>query len=246
MLKSDLIGCLYPNKCAGCDEIIPEDKELCDYCRVKINNVNYNNVCTKCGYLKEHCRCDFREYRFKGALGVFKNEGAAGKAYYSYKLGRNEKLASFFACRVARAIKTAFAGVSFDAVVCVPTARRSKLKRGFDHNEKIALRLSRLLNIGFLSGVLKLRHFRSLQHKSSFSKRLENVRGKYYTDKRVKLDRVLLFDDIFTTGATLDECAKELMFAGVKEVYAVAVLATYPDNSAISERATFKKTNGGK
>ncbi|MBO4433237.1 MAG: ComF family protein [Clostridia bacterium] len=235
-MKLCILSCLYPNKCAGCDGIIDEGKDLCEYCRLRINNVNYGKLCLKCGLQKEYCRCAFREFRFRAALGVFKNDGIARMAYYSYKLGKNEKLAAFFAQKAARAVKTVFADVSFDAVVCVPTAHRSKLKRGFDHNEGIALRLANFLGVKYLRGALKAKHFRPLQHKSSFSKRLENVRGKYYTDKRINLDRVLLFDDISTTGATLDECAKELMFAGVKEVYCVTVLATYPK----------KRINGGK
>ena len=232
MAKHNLLACLYPDKCAGCDEIIGEGQMLCKYCRLRMNNVNYGNVCVKCGLEREYCRCAFREFRFRGAVGVFKNNGVAKRAYYSYKLGKNEKLAAFFAKCAARAVKSVFGDLSFDAIVCVPTANRSKLKRGFDHNERIVSILSGLSGVRFLKGALKSKHFKPLQHKSSFSKRLENVRGKYYTDKRINLNRVLLFDDISTTGATLDECARELMFAGVKEVYCVTVLATYPKNLA--------------
>lgn len=236
MIKHGLLEFLYPNKCAGCDDIIDEGKQLCEYCSIRINNVDYGKLCTKCGFLTDYCRCSFREFHYSGALGMFKNNGVAREAYYSYKMGRNESLAPFFARRTANAVKKVFAGIAFDAVVCVPTARRSRLKRGFDHNAEIASRLADILKIRFLRGALKTKHFKPLQHKSSFTERLENVRGKYYTDKRINAQRVLLFDDISTTGATLDECAKELMFAGVKEVYCVTVLATYPK----------KKTNGGK
>ena len=129
-----------------------------------------------------------------------------------------------------------FGDITFDAVCCVPAARRSRLKRGFDHSEKIAEKIAEHLGVKFLRGILKVRHFRPLQHSSSFAERLENVRGKYYTVKQADAGRVLLFDDICTTGATLDECAKELMFSGVREVYCAVILMTYPN----------KKTNGGK
>lgn len=232
----NILECLYPNKCAGCDEIINSSKPLCEFCGVCINNTDYGKVCKKCGFQKDYCRCGMREYHFSGAVGTFKNSGTARKAYYSYKLNKRRELALYFADRVARAVRAVFPDVVFDAVVCVPTAHRSRLKRGFDHNEEIAENLAKFLKVRFVRGILKAEHFKPLQHKSPFAKRLENVRGKYYTDKRLELNRVLLFDDIFTTGATLDECAKELMFAGVREVYAASVLATYPK----------KKTNGRK
>lgn len=226
MLINDVVNCLYPNKCAGCDEIIDEGKTLCDYCAVMINNTNYGNFCLKCGLPKEHCRCKYREYHFVRLISVYKNDGIARKVYYSYKLSHREELAPFFAQKTADLVKMLYGDIKFDAVMCVPTVLRSKMKRGFDHVEIITKEVSELLNIPFINGVLKVRDMRTPQHKAIFAERLENVQGKYYTVKRIDKDRVLLFDDISTTGATLDECAKELMFAGVKEVYCVVVLST--------------------
>lgn len=236
MNRLNLLDCLYPNKCAVCGEITGEIDPVCEYCKIVINNVNHKNLCPKCGLEREYCRCKSREYHFKGIAGTFKNSGAPQRAYYAYKLGKHKELADFFAERVYRTVKTVFGDIHFDAICCVPTAHRSRLKRGFDHNEEIAVRLADKFGSRYLRGVLKARHFRNFQHRSSFAKRLENVRGKYYTVSCIKANRVLLFDDILTTGATLDECAKELMFAGVKEVYCAVVLETYPK----------KKTNGGK
>lgn len=226
MLINDLIDCLYPNKCAGCDEIIDEGKTICDYCAKLINNTDYDNLCQKCGLIKEHCRCKYREYHFIRLISVFKNDGIARKVYYSYKLSRREEFATFFAQKTADVVNMLYDDIKFDAVMCVPTVLRSKMKRGFDHIEIITKELSNILNIPFVNGVLKVRAMRAPQHKAILAKRLENVQGKYYTVKGIDVNRVLLFDDISTTGATLDECAKELMFAGAKEVYCVVVLST--------------------
>ena len=226
MRKNTVISCLYPNKCAGCGEIIDEDKMFCNYCSAFINNIDFKNFCTKCGMEKENCRCKYREFHFEGNIGLYKNEGIARKAYYSYKLGKRNYLASFFAENAVKAVKSAFVNVPFDAVCAVPTAFRSRLKHGFDHNRTIALKIAEIMNTEYIGSVLKARHFRRLQHKSTFDERLENVRGKYYTVSRISKKCVLLFDDIYTTGATLDECAKELLFAGVRKVYCVSVLMT--------------------
>ena len=227
MKVSAVLGAFYPNKCAACDEIIPEDKVLCDYCNATFLPPDYGKICKKCGLELDNCRCKYREFHFSGIIGAYINEGVARRVYYSYKIGRRQELARFFAERVATAVKAAFGDAAFDALICVPISHRSRLKRGFDHGEEIAEILADILNIKYVSGVLKSRHFRPFQHKSKFDERLANVRGKYYTVKRINAKRVLLFDDIFTTAATLDECAKELMFAGVHEVYCASLLSTY-------------------
>ena len=223
---SKLISCLYPNKCAACGEIIRDEGVLCEYCGETVNNIDFKNWCLKCGLPKDVCRCNSREFHFSGIAAAYVNDGAAKKAYYSYKIGRHEELGTFFAVKTADAVKTVFKDLRFDAVLSVPNAKSSILRRGFDHGGIIGAILAKDLGLPYIRGVLKVRPFKSFQHKSKFGKRLENARGKYYTVKRLNLRRVLLFDDIFTTCATLDECAKELMFAGVGEVYCAAVLST--------------------
>ena len=223
-----LLDCLYPNRCVMCNDIILNANEpLCEYCLTRINNINFNNMCMRCGHEKEYCICKFREFHFEAITTAFRKDGIAQVAYYAYKLGKRREFASFFARKTADAVMLTFGGIKFDGVCCVPTAHRSKLKRGFDHNEIIARQIAVLLKTKYLDGVIKSRHFRPMQHNSIPSKRLENVRGKYYTVNAIKANRILLFDDIVTTGATIDECAKELMFAGVREVYCASVLSTY-------------------
>ncbi len=226
MRSVSILSCLYPNKCAVCGEIIEENKVLCDYCSILINNLCFKNLCFKCGSDKEKCLCKYREFRFKAIAGAFKNEGAAKTLYYSYKIGKRRELADFLANRVTYVVKKAFSGIEFDALCAVPTTVTSRFKRGFDHTGVIAAKISEILNIEYLESFLKVRPFKRSQHNSSFRQRLENVRGKYYTVGRINKKRILLFDDIYTTGATLDEAAKELMFAGAREVYCVSILTT--------------------
>ena len=225
MKFKDLIGCFYPNKCAACGEIIGEDTFLCQLCSRKIQKNDLKEFCIKCGAKKENCRCKSREFHFSGCVSTYENTDIAKKAYYSYKILRQERLADFFALQLAETVKSAYNDLEFDGLFCVPTVKRSVLKRGFDHNKLIAKRLADILNIPFIDGVIKSKHFVKPQHKSSYAKRLENVRDKYYTVKRINCNRVLLFDDICTSGATLDQCAKELLFAGADEVYCVTVLS---------------------
>ena len=226
MDRVSILSCLYPNKCAVCGEIIKDGRVLCDYCGVRLNDLSLKNFCIKCGYEKEKCLCKYREFRFKGIAGAFKNKGVAKTLYYSYKIGKRRELADFLANRVVCVVKKAFGDIEFDAVCAVPTTKISRFKRGFDHTGVIAAKISEILNVEYLEHALKVHPFKRPQHNSLFRQRLENVRGKYYTVNKINKKRILLFDDIYTTGATLDEAAKELMFAGAREVYCIAVLAT--------------------
>lgn len=221
-----ILGFFYPNKCPVCDEIISEGQYLCKNCSALIERIDFNDFCITCGFENDICRCKHNEFHFEGSVSAFKNTGVAKKTYYAYKLARRENLAEFFAQSCADAVKEVFDDIKFDALVCVPTAGRSLLKRGFDHNVIISRRIAQLLGIRFYKNVLKCRHFKPMQHKSKFEERFRNVRGKYYAVHRIKAKTVLLFDDIHTTGATLDESAKELMFAGAKKVYCASVLST--------------------
>ena len=239
MKNSEFINCLYPNKCAACDDTIGNDRVLCEYCSVFINNINYNDFCIKCGLPKGQCKCKYSEYHFSGTIGVYKNEGIARKAYYSYKFSHREELGDFFAVKAAETVKRLYGNMKFDAVVSVPTVMRSKLKRGFDHSRIIAMKMAEKLNVKYIDGVLKVKPFKKFQHNSSLTDRLENVRGKYYTVNRISKRRILLFDDIYTSGATLDECAKELMFAGALQVYCVAILTTN-----LKEKSNGEKNSG--
>ena len=239
MIKIGILECFYPNKCAACGEIISEEKPLCDYCAALIEKTDSKNRCIKCGLSKDNCRCSLREFRFAGVASVYENTGLARKAYYSYKISRRLGLADFFANESARIVKEAFSGIEFDAVCSVPSGKMSLLKRGFDHSGVIARKLAAMLNVRYIPRALRVKPFIPPQHNSGFDARLENVRGKYYTDKRISAKRALLFDDICTSGATLDECAKELMFAGVGEVYCITVLCTVP------KKKTDKEVNNG-
>jgi ComF family protein len=114
-------------------------------------------------------------------------------------------------------------GRSFDAIVPVPLHPLRERERGFNQAGLLAAELGRSAGLP-LTGLL--RRTRDTGHQARFDRagRLENLEGAFRTRRRVRKDaRLLLVDDVCTTGITLDVCARVLLEAGAAEVCAVTV-----------------------
>lgn len=217
-----LLSSVYPNKCICCGEIIKEENYLCDKCDKNIERININDICLNCGLENNNCTCKYNVFRFNSLLSIFKNCGIAQTAYYKYKFSKKQHYAQFFASEICKAVNNCYSDITFDRVCSVPSFK----KFGYDHSGYIAKEVAKQLEIPFDDSLLKCIKRTKKQHKSSIKERLINVEGKYQTNHNVSEYNILLIDDIKTTGATLDECAKCLLFAGANGVYCVAVLAT--------------------
>lgn len=219
-----MIRALFPNKCISCGDIISEGEWICDYCHEMAEYVDSSKRCLDCGLEKGRCDCEKSVFHFESCVAPFYNCGVIRNAFYSYKLNNKMHYAPFFADKMAFSVKNEFRNINFDGVCYVPASRRSKLKRGFDQCRILAELISERLDIPLLDGEIICNSFSAVQHKLTKDERFANVRGMYSckSDNTGKI--ILLVDDIKTTGATLDECARRLLFSGAYEVYCVTAL----------------------
>lgn len=226
-ILTDFIETFYPNKCLCCGEIIEKRYSLCDYCKSDLKKNNLENLCTVCGYETENCVCKYHVYRFEKLITVYKNEGAAQKIYYAYKFDKRQHYVNFFVDDMVNAVNKLYNDVKFDLVCSVP---RSKTLLGgkfnYDHCGYLAGCVAKKLNVEFSNNLLYCKSRKRKQHKLSIKNRLTNVNGKFDYNFRIDGNSVLLIDDIRTTGATLDECAKTLLYAGAEKVYCITLLGT--------------------
>lgn len=222
----NLISAIYVNKCVGCGEIIDDNNSLCIKCEKEISRINPENICIDCGFDKKNCVCKYNVFRFNGIISAFNNNGIARQAYYSYKFGKKQNYATFFAEEICNSIKHCYNGIDFDIVCAVP----SNNKFGYNHSGYIAEIASKILDVPFEQKLLYCVKKVKKQHKSTIKERLHNVDGKYSVTHRVDNKKILLIDDIKTTGATLDECTRVLLFAGADSVFCATVLGTSTDN----------------
>ncbi len=220
------IQMIYPNKCGSCGEIIEENKFFCKNCEETVQVVDQNKTCKICGNETQDCRCSSSIFRFQRNISVFKYNNAARNAILSYKLKRHTEYRFFFGSKIAEICKKEYADVKFDAVTYVPTSLKHRIRNGFDHSYLLAKAVADELGLPLIK-TLKCKIIKKDQHGHSYRERKANIIGKYKSCANVS-GNVLLIDDIFTTGSTVDECTKVLLFSGALKVYSATALITIP------------------
>lgn len=223
---NSIVGALFPRKCISCGCIIDCNEHLCDYCFEMLERIDLSKICFRCGMNKKNCLCKSRVYHFGGCVAPFENESVAQAAMYRYKFIRTNGAAKFFAQEMAKAIATVYNDIEFDGITYVPMHPIKQLKRGFNQSEEIALELSKILNLKLYERLLSSKYKSNSQHSMTLKERFDNIKGVYKSNYMVTGKTILLVDDIKTTGATLDECAKQLLLAGADNVYCVSGLIT--------------------
>ncbi len=224
-----IFALIYPERCASCGKLITKPY-FCKDCGVNIKPISLK-TCSLCGLPVKLCSCKYSFFYFKSSLAPFENEGPVKKGFYSFKFRRNRPVVPFFAESMASLVKEKLSDINFDFVCSVPCHRKTKALYGFDRVAFLARKTAKRLGLPFRN-CLKQPAPGATQHKSAtVDERFKNIRNKYRVKKGfdVRNKRVLLIDDIKTTGATLSECARELRLSGAKEVYALTALITYPN-----------------
>lgn len=215
----------FPITCAACGEVTEGGEPLCNYCREMLRPFNPIKRCIRCGNEKPNCDCKYRVFHFDGLIAPFENKETAKFGVYAFKFGRKMSNADYFAKQMALCVKNEYRDINFDAVAFVPMHRLRFLKRGFNQSRVLAEKIADILNLPLEDALLCLKNGKR-QHKLFGKERFKNVKGIYKAKPNVKGKMILLIDDIKTTGATLDECAKQLYIGGAEGVYCVTALIT--------------------
>ena len=220
-----LLDLLFPPACAVCRGRLPDEEQfLCARCREKI--LPAEKCCIRCGYPLSggfSCpRCRGYDYAFSGACAVFLYQGEVRKAIRRFKYGGRTGLARPFGELMAAQVKCR-AWSDCDAVVPVPLHPERLRERGYDQALLLAQAVAKDLQLPVCSCLLRFENTAS-QTTLAAKARWENVRGVFCPAPGKPVPgRVLLIDDLLTTGATAHYAAEALLAGGAEAVY-LAVL----------------------
>ena len=220
----EFLRTFFPSRCIICDTPIFEEG-FCKKCTGLLKPIGIE-LCPSCGMEAKGCVCDERIMHFDGIIAPYLNEGYAQTAIYNLKFRKMFNCVEVFGEQMATFAEKYFGAENIDIICYVPLNRSSRIKRGFDQCEVLAVRVAEVLNKPLVKDLLFKNEDVKTQHSLAPAERFENVKDAYYTKGRIKNKNVLLVDDIKTTGASLDACARKLKFAGANKVYCVTALIT--------------------
>ncbi|MBR2134130.1 MAG: ComF family protein [Eubacterium sp.] len=216
-----LLLAIFPKRCLFCGQVIEPEEDYCEECK-RVKKIEAP-VCFHCGASKNDCVCKKHKHEYKRIIAPYYFEGSIPKAVYNFKFNKHKYLASSFAKEMSKTISELYNDVTFDFITFVPMRRLHQFERGFNQSELLSDEISKLLDIPVKSVLYKSR-YTGVQHNKSAKARRADIFGSFnvYKDSFDLVDgkTILLIDDIKTTGATLNECAKMLNIYGAKDVYA--------------------------
>ena len=227
---------VYPRHCPVCDGVLKsvEIREgrlttgrlVHDGCNRKVRRIR-GNTCAKCGKLldkacqdNEYCNdCVKMRHLFDRGFSVFEYRSISGSIYRFKYMGRKE-YAQFYAREARKLLGRKLSGLGIEAIIPVPMFRDKENKRGYNQAEVLAKSLSKELGIPVFSDVV-------VRNRNTLPMKQLDVRGRRNNLKKafniaqndVKFKCILIIDDIYTTGSTIDEIAHEFRVAGVKKIY---------------------------
>lgn len=210
-LLNDLLDLLYPPRCPFCHRLLRKQGEtVCADC---LAHLPYT------GDLSEHPGLKHIE----SCVSPLFYENLVRDSLHRYKFGQRTGYAGIYAGFMVKCIDEK--QISCDIIGWAPVSGKRLRRRGYDQSELLAREISLHLGIPVQRLLIKQRHTPPQSRIKNAARRQENVKGAYRCcdPELVRGKRILLVDDIVTTGATLSECARILKEAGAAAVYAVTV-----------------------
>jgi ComF family protein len=234
-LFQTLLDLLYPVRCPVCGEIIiPKEQMICKGCKDQLIYVG-EPLCKRCGKPiedeeKEYCSdCERKKFHYKRGFAVWVYDDAMRNSIAAYKYHSKKEYSKFYVHEMLRLYKELLQKLELDAIIPVPIHRSKYLERGYNQAELLAKGIGVGLRVPVLTKLL-VRNRKTLpQKKLSDKERLKNLSEAFSVNKQfmnteiTSIKKVLLVDDIYTTGSTVEACSSLLKSHGIDEVYFIVL-----------------------
>lgn len=224
-----ILDLIYPRRCPCCDDILPPGGVLIHTRCLEKMKLQTPPYCMKCGTAivgsegKLCAGCREKRHGFVRGRSLYEYRSAA-QSIYRFKYGNRQEYATAYAQQINDYLGGFLRNLNADAIVPIPLHKKRLAKRGYNQARLLSREISRVSGIPEIKDLLIRTKNTAPMKILSAPERQKNLKNAFIVRKNsVKLKTIILVDDIYTTGATMDEAARALHEAGIPEVYFVAL-----------------------
>ncbi len=225
-----ILKLFWPEICPFCGKV--SRKGICKACQKKVNNLLIEQpICMKCGKPvrkeeQEYCSdCASVHHYFDEGRALWLHKPPVNQSIYQFKYHNQRSFGEYYARKMYERYERKIRVWKPDVIVPIPLHRKRKRIRGYNQSQIIAKELAVFTGIPVNSTILKRIRYTDPQKKLDHRTRKKNLSNAFQiTEECIDgIKTVLLIDDIYTTGNTIDEAAKKLKQAGVQKVFFLSV-----------------------
>ena len=224
-----ILDLLYPARCPVCHKIVKGKDLICPSCRKRLPYIK-EPKCKKCGKElqkeeQEYCTdCQRFAHSFEKGEAVFTYDPLMRRSISMFKYHNRREYAKFYAREMKTQCEWFLKRCAPEVIIPVPVHPLKKRQRGFNQAELVAKELGKLLQIPVITDYLVRKEKTVPQKELTRQQRKVNLREAFAVRKKgVSYGRVLLIDDIYTTGATMDALSEILKENQSKNVFFLTI-----------------------
>lgn len=230
---NSILGMFFTNTCPLCGRTIAFNaKGACKECSDKIKYVREPR-CEKCGRPLDDmeqilcAECTKRKHRFDAGVCIYEYSGQIKESIYEFKYKNRREYADFYASETAKIYGKLLKQWNLDAIIPVPIHKDREIERGYNQATEFGQALARLTGIPIRKKVLIRTKKTERQKELTDIMRYLNLKNAFSVDRNAMegLRNILIVDDIYTTGSTVDACSSILKKAGAHKVYFLCISA---------------------
>ena len=225
---------IYPKRCPICDRVLDisvfdRRYPICDRCKDRMEYV-MEPVCKRCGKpisneRSEYCQdCTRHTHFFVQGKALWVYKGCVKESVYRLKYSNRQEYGLAYARELADRYGSWIRRKEIQAILPIPLHKKRRRQRGYNQAEIIAKELGRLLELPVYSDWLIRCIHTKPQKELNDKERRDNLKKAFFAvENKISCERILLVDDIYTTGSTIDGAAKALKQEKEREIYFISV-----------------------
>lgn len=220
-LLRDFADLLFPRCCEACDRVLQGNEvTICTVCRITLPRAGANSLHSESFQFKF---VNLPEVRSVHSFLLFTKRSKVRKLLHALKYKGNREVGLLLGEMFGQELSASGHLPDADIILSIPLHPKKRKQRGYNQSDLIAEGFSAATNIPWSGTMLERVKYTATQTGKTKMERRENVQGVFAVKEGACPESVILIDDVLTTGATLEECARTLLAAGCKTFHILTI-----------------------